>query len=319
MANNFQLVSKQYQTTINVSKFIVTAMIINDFKSFKLNRCRRFCGVVKHDAVDVLDLVHDAVGGGGDGLRRQDRDLGGHEIRRGDGAQGDGVVVGALVAHDADTAHVGQRGKVLARALGHGQLVDLLAPDGVGILHDGDLLGGHIADDADGQARAGERLAGDKVLRQAQLTASLTDLVLEQVTQRLDDFLKVNIVGQTADVVVALDCGRFAAQAGLDHVGVNRALCQKIHSTDLFSLILKDANELLADDLALALGGVLTGQLLVEAVTSIDAPSAQTMMTPAGSLSQKLLRDRRRDVATSVGHPHCTDPSCAKERTIHTR
>ncbi len=194
---------------------------------FKLNRCRRFCGVVKHDAVDVLDLVHDAVGGGGDGLRRQDRDLGGHEIRRGDGAQGDGVVVGALVAHDADTAHVGQRGKVLARALGHGQLVDLLTPDGVGILHDGDLLGGHIADDADGQARAGERLAGDKVLRQAQLTAGLTDFVLEQVTQRLDDFLKVNIVGQTADVVVALDRGRFAAEAGLDHVGVNRAPAPK--------------------------------------------------------------------------------------------
>ena len=89
-ANNLQLVSKQYQTTINVSKFIVTAMIINGFKLFKLNRCRRFCGVVEHDAVDVLDLVHDAVGGGGDGLRRQDRDLGGHEIRRGDGAQSNG-------------------------------------------------------------------------------------------------------------------------------------------------------------------------------------------------------------------------------------
>ena len=271
MANNFQLVSKQYQTTINVSKFIVTAMIINDFKLFKLNRCRRFRGVVEHDAVDVLDLVHDAVGGGGDGLCRQDRDLGGHEIRRGDGAQGDGVIVGALVAHDADAAHVGQRGKVLARALGHGQLIDLLAPDGVGILHDGDLLGGHVADDADGQARAGERLAGDKVLRQAQLTASLADLVLEQVAQRLDDFLKVNVVGQTADVVVALDGGRFAAEAGLDHVGVDRALRQKVHSTDLFRLILKDADELLADDLALALGGVLTGQLLVEAVTGVDA------------------------------------------------
>lgn len=35
-ANNLQLVSKQYQATINVSNFIVTAMIINDFKSFKL-------------------------------------------------------------------------------------------------------------------------------------------------------------------------------------------------------------------------------------------------------------------------------------------
>ena len=71
--------------------------------------------------------------------------------------------------------------------------------------------------------------------------------------------------------MVALDRGRFAAEPGLDHVGVNRALRQKVHSTDLFSLILKDANELLADNLALALGGVLTGQLLVEAVTSIYA------------------------------------------------
>ena len=70
MANNFQLVSKQYQTTISVSKFIVTAMIINDFKLFKLDRCRRFRGVVEHDAVDVLDFVHDAVGCGGDGFGR---------------------------------------------------------------------------------------------------------------------------------------------------------------------------------------------------------------------------------------------------------
>ena len=34
--NNRLIVSKQYQTPINVSKFIVTAMIINDFKLFKL-------------------------------------------------------------------------------------------------------------------------------------------------------------------------------------------------------------------------------------------------------------------------------------------
>lgn len=68
--NNFQLVSKQYQTGISVAKFNVTTMIIHNFKLFKLDRCRRFCGVVEHDAVDVLDLVHDAVCGGGDGLRR---------------------------------------------------------------------------------------------------------------------------------------------------------------------------------------------------------------------------------------------------------
>ena len=150
MANNFQLVSKQYQTTINVSKFIVTAMIINDFKLFKLDGCRGFGGVVEHDAVDVLDLVDDAVGGGGDGLGGQDGDLSRHKVGGGHGTQGDGVVVGALVTHDADAPHVGQRGKVLAGALGHGQLVHFLAPDGIGILHDGNLFGGHIADDADG-------------------------------------------------------------------------------------------------------------------------------------------------------------------------
>ena len=40
------------------------------------------------------------------------------------------------------------------------------------------------------------------------------------------------------------------------------------------------------------------------AVTTITAPSAQTMMTPAGSLSQKELRCTRREVAICVGHPH---------------
>ena len=125
-------------------------MIINDFKSFKLNRCWGFGGVVEHDAVDVFDLVDDAVGGGGDGLGGHIVALSRHKVGGGHGTQGDGVVVGALVTHDADAPHVGQRSKILAGALGHGQLVHFLAPDGIGILHDGNLFGGHIADDADG-------------------------------------------------------------------------------------------------------------------------------------------------------------------------
>ena len=271
MANNFQLVSKQYQTTINVSKFIVTAMIVNDFKLFKLNRCWGFGGVVEHDAVDVLDFVDDAVGGGGDGLGGQDGDLSRHKVGGGHGTQSNGVIVGALVTHNADTAHVGQRGKVLAGALGHGQLAYFLAPDGVGILDDSDLFGGHIADDADGQARAGEWLTGDQVLGQAQLAASLTDLVLEQVAQRLDNLLEVHIIRQAADVVVALDGRALAAEAALDHVGIDGALGQEVHGADLLGFILEHADELLADDLALALRGALPCQLLVEAVAGIDA------------------------------------------------
>lgn len=86
-------------------------------QSFKFDRCRGFAGAVVEDAVDVLDFVDDAAG---DGLEQAPRNLGGfgrHEIGGGHGAQGHGIVVGALIAHNAHTAHVGQRGVVLADAL----------------------------------------------------------------------------------------------------------------------------------------------------------------------------------------------------------
>ncbi len=65
--------------------------------------------------------------------------------------------------------------------------------------------------------------------------------------------LKVHVVGQTADVVVALDDGASPPSAGLDDVGVDGALGQKVDAADLLGLFLKDADELLADDLALLL------------------------------------------------------------------
>ena len=93
----------------------------------------------------------------------ENRHLGGHKVGGGHSAQSNGVVIGALIAHNADAAHIGQRGKILAGTLGHGQLIDFLAPDGVGVLHNGYLFGGNVTDDADGQTRAGERLAGHQI------------------------------------------------------------------------------------------------------------------------------------------------------------
>ena len=58
---------------------------------FKLDGCRGFGGVVEHDAVDVLDLVDDAVGGGGDGLSGQDGDLSRHKVGGGHGPQTDNL------------------------------------------------------------------------------------------------------------------------------------------------------------------------------------------------------------------------------------
>ena len=165
--------------------------------------------------------------------------------------------------------HIGQCGVVLADFFIEARLGDLLAPDGVGILYDGNLFGSHFTDDADAQTRAGEGLAADQILGQTQLTASLTDFVLEQVAQRLHQLLEVHGVGQTADIVVALDDGGLTAQTTLDHVGVDGALCEEIDLADLLGLLFEDADELLADDLALALRLGDTGQLCKVALTGV--------------------------------------------------
>ncbi len=84
---------------------------------------------------------------------------------------------------------------------------------------------------------------------------------MNRLRRRLHQLLEVHGVGQAADVVVALDDGGLAAQTALDHVGVDGALCEEIDLADLLGLFLEDADELLADDLALALRLGDTGQL----------------------------------------------------------
>lgn len=80
----------------------------------KFNRRWGFGGAVVEDAVYAFDFVDDAVG---DGLKEGPREggaFGGHEVGGKDGPEGDGVVVSAAIAHDADRAQVGEGGEVLA-------------------------------------------------------------------------------------------------------------------------------------------------------------------------------------------------------------
>lgn len=65
---------------------------------FEFDRCGRFAGAVVEHAVDAFDFVDDAACGLLQDFPRQLGALGGHEVARHDGAQGDGVVVGAAVA-----------------------------------------------------------------------------------------------------------------------------------------------------------------------------------------------------------------------------
>ena len=70
--------------------------------------------------------------------------------------------------------------------------------------------------------------------------------------------------------MVTLDDGALAAQTGLHHVGIDGALGKEVHSADLLGLLLKHADEFLADDLALALRLGDAGQLGQKARAGVD-------------------------------------------------
>ena len=69
------------------------------------------------------------------------------------------------------------------------------------------------------------------------------------------------------------------AEAGLDDVRIDRTLHQKVHSTDFLCFLFKDADELLADDLALSLRLGHAGKPGIEALLRVDADKVQVIWT----------------------------------------
>src|SRR5690606_33134453 len=156
--------------------------------------------------------------------------------------------------------------------------------------------------DADAEAGAREGLAPDDLVGQAQLGADGAHLVLEQGAQRLDQ-LEGEVLGQAADVVVALDVRRALAAAGLDDVGVERALDEKgggrlpdirrvalalddaLLAQDLRLGLLEGADELAPDDLALGLGVGDAGERGEELLLGVDHEE----LRPAGGGAEGLL------------------------------
>lgn len=235
---------------------------------FPLDSAGGLGGDVEGDAVDARYLVDDSAGDGFQQFVGQTRPVGGHGVLAGDGADDDRVGVGALVPLDADAADARQDAERLPQLTVEPGAADLLLEDEVGFPQDLQALLGDFTDDADGEPRSRERLAPDHVVRQAQLRGHVADLVLEDVPQRLDQ-VEVHVLRQPADVVVGLDLGGVAG-AALDDVGIKGALHQEAGAFQLARLFLEDADELLADDLALLLRLTDARQLLLEAFLGLD-------------------------------------------------
>ena len=201
------------------------------------------------------------------------------------------------------------------------------------------LLGRLAADDPDRQAGAGERLAPDEPLGQPELGADGADLVLEQRAQRLDE-LECEVVGQAADVVVGLDRRRAGAAAGLDHVGVERALDEEARVAELGRLLLEDADELGADRLALGLGVGDAGEPREEAFLGVDGDERDLEVVAEGGddllalvlahqavvdeharqlVADGAVDEQRRDARVdAAASPQITlpSPTCARIRSI---
>ena len=155
------------------------------------------------------DLVGDPGGDPGQHVVGQPGPVGGHGVLAGDRAQHDRVAVGAAVALHADAADVGEQHHRalpdLAVQAGRGEL---LAGDGVGLAQHRPAVRA-VTSPTIRIARPGpgNGWRANDFLGQPELAPDRADLVLEQRPQRLDEF-ELQVVGQTADVVVALDVGR---------------------------------------------------------------------------------------------------------------
>ena len=199
-----------------------------------------------------------------------------HGILAGNGAQGNGVLIGALVTHHAHgTDRAKQDGArlphmvVKRRAIGHGVIVHMLNVNVIGILQDAYLLTSDVAQYAHGQAWSREGMALDKPFRHLQLVAHTAHLVLEEPLQGLAK-LQVHLLGQSAHVVMALDDHARNAET-LNAVWIDSALSQPLGIGNLLGLGVEHLHEITANNLAFLLWVAHALQVLEELVASVHA------------------------------------------------
>ena len=188
--------------------------------SLPLNRRRRLRRAVEHNTVDLAAFVRDARRDRREHVVWHARPVGRHRVLGTHGTQHDRHAVRAFVTLHTHGVHVGeQHDRALPDVAVQTGLRQFLTGDRVGVAQNVESFLRDIADDADAEARARERLAPDDLVRQAELGAERAHLILEQRAQRFDQF-ELEVVGQAAHIVVGLDVRRTVTATGFDDVGV---------------------------------------------------------------------------------------------------
>ena len=269
------------------NRLLISALLVNTcpasnkillIRLLPLDGRGRFGGEVITDPVDPRDLAKDAVCNFHEHRPGHLLDVGGHRVDCVDRAQDDGVLEAARVVFHADRFKIGDDGEILPDGLVEPGDVELLAEDCVRFTHGLEALAGDRAEAADPEPGAGEGLAVDHAVGQAERGAAGAHLVLEELAQRFDK-LEREVVGQAADVVVGFDhLGGLGA--ALDDVGIDGALREEIDPLELAGLLLEDADKLRADDLAFLFRVRDARQLAEEPLARVDVDEVCAQLVP---------------------------------------
>ena len=123
--------------------------------------------------------------------------------------------------------------------------------DQVGFPEDFQLFRTDLANEANGQARAGKGMTHDDLLGQSQFAADQPHLIFEELPQRFDE-LEFHPLRQPPDVVVGLDGGRRTFEGdAFDDIGIEGSLSEIFDIGDPDGFLFEELNEKIADDLAL--------------------------------------------------------------------
>lgn len=98
-------------------------------QSFPLNSRGGLGGNIVDDAVDVGHLIDDADGDPVQHIVGDPGPVGGHEVRGGDTAEGQSIIIGPAIALHTYGAHIGQHREILAHGALQMRLGDLVPED----------------------------------------------------------------------------------------------------------------------------------------------------------------------------------------------
>ena len=176
-----------------------------------------------------------------------------------DNAKGDGIFVGAFVAHHADAFDGEENGEALPDTMIPVGGLDFFDDDGIGFAEDAESEWGDFADDTNGEAWAWEGLAESDFFGEAELGTDCTDFIFEEFAERFDQ-LELHVFRESSDIVVGLDHGGGISSDGdaLDDIWVERSLGEELEigafsSGEFLGSLFENANELCADDFAFTL------------------------------------------------------------------